>query len=71
MSLPFHVVPLCPGEIGLFSSRCWRSSSEVARAMHEPKIEPLPPLPPFEQGEMPAWKKRKWGKLQIKYDRRQ
>ena len=58
---PVHVVPRCPGEIGLRDrsscSRCARSSSLVVRAMQEPrKLPPLPLLPPWPpaQGEMLA-----------------
>ena len=47
---PVHVVPRCPGEMGLRDrsscSRCARSSSLVVRAMHEPRKLPLPLLPP-------------------------
>ncbi len=59
--LLFHVVPLCPGEMGLFCSKAWRSSSEVVLAMQEPrKPDPrFPPLPPALHGDMPAWKKKK------------
>ena len=57
LPLPFQVVPLCPGEIGLLANS-WSSSSLPVLAIHDGKIDFFP-LPPDVQGVNPAWKFKK------------
>ena len=58
LPLPFQVVPLCPGEIGLLANS-WSSSSLPVLAIHDGKIDFFP-LPPDVQGVNPAWKFKKY-----------